>query len=79
MTNPMGNEYDCKGKHFELNTVSRSEFAPLKRFGHYTELQEGTLMRVAGDMEFRVYCEDVEGCPLGVVTEGVLSLLSAAS
>jgi hypothetical protein len=51
----------------------------LKRFGDYTELQDGTLMRVAGDMEFRVYCEDVEGCPLGVVTEGVLSLLSAAS
>jgi hypothetical protein len=79
MTNPMGNEYDCKGKHFELNTVSRSEFAPLKRFGHYTELQDGTLMRVAGDMEFRIYPEDGKGCPLGVVTEGVLSLLSAAS
>ncbi len=33
-------------------------------------------MRVEGDMEFRIYWEDVEGCPIGVVTEGVLSLLS---
>jgi hypothetical protein len=33
-------------------------------------------MRVEGDMEFRIYCEDVEGCPLGVVTEGVLNLFA---
>ena len=32
-------------------------------------------MRVEGDNEFRIYCEDVEGCPLGVL-KGVLSLLS---
>jgi hypothetical protein len=56
--------------------VPRSEFEALKRFGDYTELHDGTLMRVEGDKEFRIYCDDVEGCPLGVVTEGVLSLLS---
>jgi hypothetical protein len=33
-------------------------------------------MRVEGDMEFRIYCEDVERCPLGIVTEGVLSMFS---
>ena len=33
-------------------------------------------MRVEGDKEFRIYCEEVEGCLIGVVTEGVLSLLS---
>ena len=75
----MPNEYDYKCKGFELKAVSRSEFEALKRFEDDTELQDGTLMRVEGNMEFRVYCEDVEGCPLGVVTEGVLSLLSAAS
>jgi hypothetical protein len=31
-------------------------------------------MRVEGDKEFRIYCEDVEGCAIGVLTEGVLSL-----
>jgi hypothetical protein len=56
--------------------VPRSESEALKRFGDYTELHDGTLMRVEGDMEFRIYCEDVEGCPLGVVTEGVLSMFS---
>jgi hypothetical protein len=56
--------------------VPRSEFEALKRSGDYEELHDGTLMRVEGDMEFRIYCEDVEGCPLGVVTEGVLSLFA---
>jgi hypothetical protein len=55
----MRNEYDYKGKHLALQPVSRSEFA-LKRFGDYTELQDGTLMRVEGDKEFRIYREDVE-------------------
>jgi hypothetical protein len=59
-----------------LRPVSRSEFEALKRFGDYKELQVGTLMRVKGDVEFRIYCDDVEGCPLGVVTEGVLSLFA---
>jgi hypothetical protein len=72
----MGNEYDYKCEGFELKAVPRSEFEALKRFGDYKELQDGTLMRVEGDVEFRIYCEDVEGCPLGVLTEGVLSLLS---
>ena len=72
----MGDEYDYKCKGFELKAVSRSEFEALKRFGDYEELQDGTLMRVDGDTEFRIYCEDVEGCPIGVVTEGVLNLFA---
>ena len=71
----MGNEYDYKCKGFELKAVPRSEFEALKRFGDYTELQDGTLMRVEGDTEFRIYWEDVEGCPIGIVTEGVLTCL----
>jgi hypothetical protein len=72
----VSNDYDYKCKGFELKAVPRSEFEALKRFGDYTELQDGTLMRVEGDTGFRIYCDDVEGCPIGVVTEGVLSLLS---
>jgi len=72
----MGDEYDYKCKGFELKAVSRSEFEALKRFGDYEELQDGTLMRVDGDTEFRIYCEDVEGCPIGLVTEGVLNLFA---
>ena len=72
----MGNEYDYKCKGFELKAVPRSEFEALKRFGDYEELHDGTLMRVEGDMEFRIYCEDVEGCPIGIVTEGVLNLFA---
>ena len=53
----MGSEYDYKGKRLELRPVSRSEFEALNRFGDYTELQDGTLMRVEGDKEFRIYCE----------------------
>jgi hypothetical protein len=75
----MRNGYDYKGKRLELRSVSRSEFEALKRFGDYTELQDATLMRVEGDIEFRIYRDDVEGCPLGVVTERVLSLLSGNS
>lgn len=45
----------------------------LKRFGDYEELHDGTLMRVEGDRQFRIYCEDVEGCPIGIVTGGVLN------
>ena len=43
-------------------------------FLDYEQLHDGTLMRVEGDMEFRIYCEDVGGCPIGIVTEGVLNL-----
>jgi hypothetical protein len=67
----MGKEYDYKCKGFELKAVPRSESEAPKRFGDYTELQDGTLMRLEGDMEFRIYSEDVDGCPIGVVTEGV--------
>jgi hypothetical protein len=33
-------------------------------------------MRLEGGKEFRIYCEDVEGCPIGIVTKGVLNLLA---
>jgi hypothetical protein len=72
----MGNEYDYKGKHIVLQPVPRGEFEALKRFGDYTERQDGTFMRVEGDTEARIYCEDVEGCPIGIVTGGVLSLFA---
>ena len=72
----MGNEYDYKGKHFEATGASRAEFEALKRFGDYEELHDGTLMRAEGDMKFRIYCEDVEGCPIGIVTEGILNLFA---
>jgi hypothetical protein len=72
----MGNEYDYKCNGFELKAVPRSEFEALKRFGDYEELQHGTLMRVEGEMEFRIYCEDVEGCPISIVTQGVLNLFA---
>jgi hypothetical protein len=35
-----------------------------------TELHDGTLMRVDGDMEFRIYCEDIDGGPFHIITEG---------
>jgi hypothetical protein len=72
----MANEYDYKCEGFELKAVPRSEFEALKRFGDYTELQDGTLMRTEGDMEFRIYRDDVEGCPIHIVTEGVLKLFA---
>ena len=54
----------------------RSEFEAVKRFRDYTELQDGTLMRVEDEKEFRIYCEEFEGCPIGVVTKGVLNLFA---
>jgi hypothetical protein len=33
-------------------------------------------MRVEGEMEFRIDCEDVEGCPIGIVTEGILNVFA---
>jgi hypothetical protein len=74
----MGNEY------FEAKGVSRGEFEALKRFGDYEELADGTLMRVEGDKEFRIYCED-SGWLLGrnggrgvLVTSGFCRVLSEA-
>jgi hypothetical protein len=65
-----------EGKHFGARAVSRGEFEALKRFGDYQELRDGTLMRMEGDKEFRIYCEDVEGFPLGLITPGFCSMLS---
>ena len=48
----MSNEY------FEATAVSRGEFEALKRFGDYEQLSDGTLMRMEGNKEFRIYCED---------------------
>ena len=72
----MGSEYEFKGKHFEAKAVSRGEFEALKRFGVYKELVDGTLMRIEGDKEFRIYCEDAEGWPVRVMTQGFCSMLS---
>ena len=62
----------------ELKAVRRGEFEALKRFGDYEELRDGTLMRIEGNKEFRIYCDDVEGCPIGVITPCFCSLLSEA-
>jgi hypothetical protein len=56
--------------------VSRGEFEALTRFGDYEELSDGTLMRIEGAKEFRIYCEDVERFPFGVITSGFCSMLS---
>ena len=47
------------------------------RFGDYEELRVA-LMRMKGDEEFRIYCEDVEGFPFGLITPGFCSMLSEA-
>jgi hypothetical protein len=44
----------------------------------YEELSDGTLVRVEDTKEFRVYCEDLEGFPLHVVTPGLQRALQAA-
>ena len=58
--------------------ASRVEFEALKRFGDYEELRDGTLMRMEGDKEFRIYCEDVEKWSFGLITPGFCSMLSEA-
>ena len=68
--------YGYKGKQLELTPVSRSEFEALRRFGDYTELLDGTLLRIEGDKEFRIYLEDSDWPSGIIVTEGVLSMLS---
>ena len=65
-----------EGKDFEAKGVSRGEFEALKRFGVYKELVDGTLMRIEGDKEYRIYCEDAEGWPVRVMTQGFCSMLS---
>jgi hypothetical protein len=64
-----------EGKRFEAKAVSRGEFEALKRFGDYGVLHDGTLMRMEGNKEFRIYCEDVEGFPFGLITPGFCSML----
>jgi hypothetical protein len=51
-------ERDCISEYFEAKGVSRGEFEALRRFGDYEELSDGTLMRMEGNKEFRIYCED---------------------
>ena len=65
--------------------VSRGEFEALKRFGDYEQLSDGTLMRMEGKKEFRIYCED-SGWLLGrnggrgvFVTSGFSRVLSEAN
>ena len=57
--------------------VQGGEFEALKRFGVYKELVDGTLTRIEGDKEFRIYCEDAEGWPVRVMTPGFCSMLSS--
>ena len=54
----MSNERDRISEYFEAKGVSRGEFEALKRFGDYEQLSDGTLMRMEGKKEFRIYCED---------------------
>ena len=69
----MANQYDSIGQHFEAKAVSRGEFEALKRFPEYETLNDGTLMRIEGSKEFRIYPENVgEGFPFNVMTPGLL-------
>ena len=80
----MSNERDCISEYFEAKGVSRGEFEALKRFGDYQELAGGTLMRMEGKKEFRIYCEDsgwLRGRNGGrgvLVTSGFCRVLSEA-
>ena len=65
-------------RYFESIAVSRSEFEALKRFPEYEELRDGTLMRMEGSKEFRIYCEDLEKFPIRVITKGFCTALSEA-
>jgi hypothetical protein len=42
-------------KNTEQFAVSRSGLEALKRFPDYEELSDGTLMRIEGNKEFRIY------------------------
>ena len=65
-------------RYFESIAVSRSEFEALKRFPEYEELSDGTLMRMEGSKEFRIYCEDLEEFPIRVMTKDFCEALSEA-
>ncbi len=65
--------------YFESIAVSRSQFEALKRFPKYELLNDGTLMRMEGSKEFRIYCEDLEEqFPIRVMTKGFCTALSEA-
>ena len=69
----MANQYDFSGKHFEAKAVSQGEFEALKRFPEYETLNDGTLMRIEGSKEFRIYPQNAaEGLPFNVMTPGLL-------
>jgi hypothetical protein len=68
----MSNERDYLSENFEAQEVSRTEFEALKRFGNYEELSDGTLMRMEGNKEFRIYCEDSGWLILGSDGPGVI-------
>ena len=57
-------------RFFSRNTV--------KRFPEYEELSDGTLMRMEGSKEFRIYCEDLEEFPIRVMTKGFCTALNEA-
>ena len=65
-------------RYFESIAVSRSEFEALKRFPEYEELRDGTLLRMEGSKEFRIYCEDAGEFPIRVMTKGFCEALSEA-
>ena len=78
----MANQYDSIGKHFEAKAVSHGEFEALKRFPEYETLTDGTLMRIEGSKEFRIYPENVvEGFPFqrddARLVEGAPGILQA--
>ena len=57
----LNESFEVKGMsrgEFEAKGVSRGEFEALKRFGDYEQLKDGSLMRMEGKKEFRIYCED---------------------
>ncbi len=81
----MGNEDGITNEYFQTKGVSRVEFEALKRFGDYKELADGTLMRMEGNKEFRIYCEDSgwlrsrrHGGRGAIVTRGLMMALSEA-
>ena len=80
----MSDERDHISDYFEAKGVSRGEFVALKRFGDYQELSDGTLMRMEGNKEFRIYREDsgwLRGRNDGrgvMVTSGFCRVLSEA-
>ena len=54
----MDNERDRISEYFGRKEMSRGDFEALKQFGDYEQLSDGTLMRMEGNQEFRIYCED---------------------